>query len=69
MPVNLTSRGNFKRSTRPYIRTAQSTLEEMKYNGSENAVKTLYEKVGGVVSANNLSDLPRDRRQADNFKS
>ena len=69
----LTSHGNSKKSARPYIRTAQSTLEEIKVNMKQmtpkEAVNMVYEKVGGVVSANSLSELPRDRRQAYNLKN
>ena len=41
----------------------------MKQMTPKEAVKTVYEKAGGIVSANSLSELPRDQRQAYNLKS
>ena len=41
----------------------------MKQMTPKEAVNMVYEKVGGVVSANSLSELPRDRRQGYNLKS
>ena len=73
LPISLNSHGNSKRSTQEYIRTAQSTLQEIKSNMKKmtpkEAVKTVYEKAGGAVSANSFGELPRDRRQAINLKS
>jgi len=49
-------------SNRTYIRTAQSTLEEIKQKLKKmvpkEAVKMVYEKAGGVVGASSLSELP-----------
>jgi len=41
----------------------------MKKMTPKEAVKTVYEKAGGAVSANSFGELPRDRRQAINLKS
>ena len=71
--MKIESHGNAKGSTRPYLRTAHSTLTDIKENvekiAPKEAVRVVYEKAGGVVSASSLSELPRDRRQAYNVKS
>lgn len=71
--MKIESHGNAKGSARPYIRTAHSTLTEIKDNVKKmtpkEAVRVVYEKAGGVMSASSLSELPRDHRQAYNLKS
>ena len=72
LPVKIKSHGNAKGSTHPYMHTAHSILADIKENVKKMApkeeVRMVYEKAGGVVSANSLSELPRDRRQAYNVK-
>ncbi len=65
--------GNAKCKDRLYIRTQHSTLEDVKNSVDvmtpKIAVKNIYNAAGGVINAQSLSEIPRDRRQAINAKS
>ena len=62
LPVKIELHGNAKCSVCPYIRTAHSTLVDIKENiekiAPKEAVRVVYEKAGGVVNASSLSELP-----------
>lgn len=74
VPIKMEPHGNSKNDCqRPYIRTQHSTLKDIQNTVATTspkcAVKHVYSKAGGVVNANSLSELPRNRRQAINAKS
>lgn len=72
VPIRMKSHANAKHD-RPYMRTQQSTLEDIKENvctmPPKSAIKEVYDRAGGVLNAQSFSEVPRDRRQAYNAKS
>ena len=63
--------GNSK-SDKPFRRTRQSTKnmlkQELEHSDPKKAVDKVFERRGGVISANSAGELPRGRAQAYNVK-
>lgn len=70
--VQIKPHGNSKR-TNSYCRTNPSTMlmlkEESTDAGPKDTVHHVYEKQGGILSAKNLGELPRNRTQVANVRS
>ncbi len=65
--------GNAIRNKRPFRRTRESTKKllqsELEKNcDAKEAVKKVFDKRGGVLSAQSIGELPRNRSQAYNIK-
>ena len=73
VPVKMAPHGNSKNSSRPYYRTQNSTLEDIKENlpsvSPKQIVQQSYEKVGGVLEMKSSGEVSRNRRQVYNMKS
>ena len=69
--VQIKPHGKSKR-TQSYCRTNPSTMqmlkEESKNVGPKGTVHHVYEKQGGILSAKNLGELPRNRTQVANVR-
>ena len=69
--VQIKPHGNSKQ-TYSYCRTSPSTMlmlkEECKDAGPKDTVHNVYEKQGGILSAKNLGELPRNRTQVANVR-
>lgn len=74
VPLKSDWHGNCKGKGRAsYIRTQHSTLNDIKNAAAimspKIAIKTVYDNAGGVINAQSLSEIPRNRRQAVNSRS
>jgi hypothetical protein len=68
-PVCPSAHGNCKRKrSSPYVRTKESTVQELRRESSAQTPKAAYHTVhkekGGIMNAVSISDLPRNRAQA-----
>ena len=68
-PVYPSAHGNCKRKrSSPYVRTKESTVQELRRESSAQTPKAAYHTVhkekGGIMNAVSISDLPRNRAQA-----
>ena len=63
--------GNAKHDNKPYIRTTPSTLQKLRVCSKQLPPKQAVSKVtferGGVIKANSIGDLPRNRKQVYNL--
>ncbi|KAK3736206.1 hypothetical protein QZH41_011893, partial [Actinostola sp. cb2023] len=66
--VQIECHGNNKNSNNPYQRTKMSVVERLrtsvKQNKPKEACYLVEEKAGGIINAEAISDLPRNREQA-----
>ena len=71
-PILQKPHGNSK-SSKPFVRTTPSTLQKLKECRKTNqppklAVSKVTKEKGGIVNANAIGDIPRNRRQVYNIK-
>jgi hypothetical protein len=70
--INIKAHGNSKIKTESYCRTHPSTLSAIKDYGKDHAPKetitAIYTAEGGIIEANSVGKLPRNRQQVSNYR-